>query len=347
MEEVAVADYNTLQMIAKGTPRETVTPKQLLAKAQLDASKTALNSIPANLSPKDRYRVFKRETRDVISHPDINDKMWELEEQAYPGSSFKSDTTNRINRELDQLPSDSERGDYFKNNASSWPSWLQKEYEMDIERSRIMGEGRALELSRINNKLNTEDAVNHITTRDDFKLSHAVGRRIHSEDLYSAIQYGYTPDEIHTDEAGRIAVSVQGALVPIYSLVQEDYNPIDPQEEYILYSDNYNMIDKMLAPKYKEAEQEYQLLDRENKRVLFDKLDTLGNNFTEHHNNIILDYAQLQFDPVAAVNQGLEKVVTKAIDQNIYTNEHDLIFDFIKKWEGLLQTSEKRGVKNV
>ncbi len=338
-------DYDILRSIATGSSAKKIaTPRQTYAKAQLDRARNTLDSIPSNITGKDRYLMWKRETRDWIPHPDNIEEMWELEDRAYPNGSFKQDSITKINNELEAMPSDTAKMDYYKKNASTWPEWLKKYYGSDIERSRTITENRALELSRINNKLATEDILNSFVSQENLYFNRAIAQRTHSEDIYNALSYGFT-NEITTNSEGRVSVPLGGGLAPVYALNPDQFPSIDPREEYILLNDTFKMVDDTISPYYHKSESDYRLIDRRNKSLLFTKLDKLGNKFTDQHYNIILDYAEMQSDPAEAVNEGLGSVITKRIDSNEYNSSFETALDFVQKWQEVLGTLDKRSKK--
>ena len=331
-----------LKNIATGNSKtNTPKPREVFADAQLSKAEQDLNNIPGNITGDDRYKMWKRSTRDWIPHPKNIEGMWKLEERAYPSSSFKQDTKNRINRELQALPSDTAKMDYFKREASRWPKWLQETYRPDIERERMLTENRNLELSRINNKLATEDILTSFISQGNLSFDRGVSQRVHSEDIYNALKYGFT-SEITTNGEGRVSVPLGGELAPVYALNPEMFPAVDPQEEYILLNDTFKMIDDIITPYYSKEESDYKVVEKANKRMLYEKLDKLGEKFTDQHSNIILDYAETQSNPADVINTGLSSVVSNNINKESYNNNFDTALDFINKWKSLLSTLERR-----
>jgi len=334
--------YDILKNIATGQPiKSSATPREVFASKQLQNAKESLDSIPNTVQEKERYKMWKRSTRDWIPHPDNIEGMWDIEEQAYPGTSFKQDTVNKINRELEASLSDTEKNDYFQRNAPQWPQWLRKKYKPDIDAGRLKAEQRVLGLSRVNNKVETRDIVNEFVSAPNLYLNSTVAKRVHSGDFFTAVKYGFTT-EITTDEDGRVAVPLDGGLVPVYALNPELFPAVDPREEYILLNDTFKMIDDIIDPYYSKSESDFKLVEKANKRQLYENIDTMGDKFTDQHVNIILDYAEGQPDPEDVINRGLSKTMSQAIDKDVYNSSFDIALDFVSKWQEVLSTLKKR-----
>lgn len=331
-----------LKNIATGqSSSSTATPREVFADVQLKKAEQDLKDIPSNIIGKDRYKMWKRSTRDVISHPNNVEGMWKLEEQAYPSKTFWQDTTNRINDELLALPSDTAKMDYFKKEAPKWPEKLQKQYNPDIERVRGLTENRALGLGRINHRFTTEDILTSFVGQENLSFDRAVAKRIHSEDIYNALLYGFTT-EITTNSEGRIAVPLGGQLAPVYAIDPDMFPAVDPREEYILLNDTYKMIDDFIDPYYTKSESDFKLIERSNRKMLYEKLDQLGGQFTDQHSDIILDFAETQRDPGDVINLGLASVVTNNINSDVYSSSFETALDFVNKWKDVLGTLERR-----
>ena len=342
LEVLVVANnYQTLKEIAKGPKNLQLSPKQVLAKSQLDYSKKVLDNIPSNVDSKDKYKIWKRETRDMIPHPDTIEEMWAMEEKVYPSNNFKQHTVNRINNSIEALSTTLMKSDYFKNNAPTWPKWLRKTYETDIAKIRTSVQKKNVGLARVNNQLATEDIMTNIVGQKNFKLNSTVAKRVHAEDTFMAMQLGFTT-EITTDDDGRISVPLEGSLAPVYSLDPANFPLVDPEEEYMVLEDTYKLIENIIDPHYKKVESDYALLDRKNTRTLAENIDRLGEGFTNYHSNFILEHAKLSPDPVSVINNGIGKIINKNIKVGNYTSSYDIALDFVGKWKQTLDVLKKR-----
>jgi hypothetical protein len=335
-----MVDYNTLLSVVRGKAGEILPkPRQQFAKAQIAKSEAYLADY-VELDAKTKYKGWLEETSGWYDHPDNVEYKWETEERLYPYGNFRAYTTDRINTELNTMKTPLERQTYFQNAAPVWPSWLMKEYEYDIERDRNLTEARNLELSRINNKLSTEDILNEVTTRGAFFLDGGVSMRMHAEDLQTALTYGYTT-EIHT-AGGRFVVPLDGQLKPVFSLSPESYPEVDPSEEYILLSDTYKMIEKAIKPYHAESLEDIHGTNVSNSKALYENIHRMGRGYEDFHNNIILDYAITQSNPFDIINTGLENKIYEDISVGMYETVEDAVVAFMDHWTSLLETLEKR-----
>jgi len=320
-----------LKAIANGQSQNTPKASEEFLKTQNRQSEDVISKL-GHLTPEDRYTSWRREIGDSLQDAEYK---WQTREKLYPGSDFKEHTLKNIDLDIKAQRSARDTYTYFQREYSGWSSWLQDHYREAAESTIPYLQQEELSMARINNKLATRDVLS--SQLKDLNFSGTQSVRAHAEDISKALKAGHT--KLHTDGNGRVAIPMDGELVPVFTL--EDSADASPLEELILLRDTKNLIEEIISPSVTASQNDFKAGIRANNRELFRRLfsDTSG-DLKEFEDDIIYNAARDELNQFETAFIGLKNSVMNGD----HANPWDALAQFIHRAYKFGQTIDKRSI---
>jgi hypothetical protein len=265
-----------------------------------------------------------------------------MDEELYTGTDFRSKAKKEIDFELKVARSKQDKYDFFQREVSKWPSWLQDEYKTQASNSLPYKNQRELSDARKNNKLATR-GMGGILSERLVGLSGNKSIKAHTEDLYRALSLDYEPTDLHVNEEGHIAVSVESKMTPVFALDEETYPKNAPMEDFILKRDMYGILEETIRPLVTTSQRDMASANRAKNRMLYKELekDTHG-DLEEFELDIIYNAGEDELEPNREMIKGLETITKR--DLHKFSSPFDAVASYIQKTKKLADLIDRRNL---
>jgi len=325
---------NKLREIAGGTNPSSQNKDDIYGQAQINKSEAWIKG-NESLDSKTKLESWSKEFGDWGFTPNNTEYYWETKEKLSPLSpnKFKEFTISDIRNTIDKLPTMGDKENYFRDNASTWPSYVLD--KLDGYFTNIRGANAGQELER--NRLSQIMDMKNIMSDKNLALNPNVSVESHAEEIIKAYDMGYT-GEIDVDKDGRVSIPLDGKTVPVYTLP----NPsLSMEEEFISRKDLSPVVKSRIKPMLKTSRQEQNRTETKTKKALLNRIKT-GEIPREFRANVIIDGVIDEKDPAAEARKFLLESIEHNDKKGLYATSKEMFLDYMEQYKELGNTVLRR-----
>lgn len=196
----------------------------------------------SDLPQEKKLEEWMKSVTDWTFTPNNREYYWQTMENLSTLSpeKFKEFTINDVRGELDSYGEMSDKEQYFRDNANTWPSYVLDYLGGYFD--NIKGTNYAMELER--NRISQVVEMKDLLAKLTFDLDPDVSLETHTDDLVKAYDMGYN-EEIASDNTGRISIVQDGSRIPVYTLPDPE---LTLQEQMISLNDLRGIAKDNLKP---------------------------------------------------------------------------------------------------
>ena len=318
-----------------GSKKEVAVDKSdTFGQAQMNKSDQWI-STNSNEEPNKKFAKWMEEFSDWGFTSNNTDYYWDTMQTLSPmnPNDFQEYTTEDIRSTIDRLPNLEEKENYFRDNASTWPSYTLE--NLGGYFSNIRGANAGKELER--NRLGQVIEMKNLLDKNTYELNPNVSIEAHTAEMVKAYDMGYK-DEIRVDNSGRLTIPLDGERVAVYTLP----NPsLSVEEEFISLNDLRGVVKQRFKPMLDMTRKEQIRVEEKTKAALLGRIKK-GEIPKEFRSNVIIDGVLREEDPVAAAKTVMLESINYKLEQGLYNSLSEMYSDYEGQYIDLFDKISRR-----
>ncbi len=325
---------NKLKEIVYGPPAERLSSDDTYGQAQINKSNDWLEK-HSSLDKKELSEEWLKEFSDWGFTSNNREYYWETLGEISPldNEKFKDFTVEDIRKTIDAFPTLEDKENYFRDNASTWPSYVLDSLSGYFTNIRGANAGKDLERNRLGQIME----MRQVLKEKNFKLNPNVSIESHTEEMIKGYDMGYR-NEIEVNEEGRLSIPLDGEQVALYTIPEL---PLSMEESFISLNDLRGVVKDSFKPMLDTSRKEQNRIERRTKKALLNRIKT-GEIPKEFRSNVIIDGVLEDKDPAASAKIILLEGIKKKMKSNAYPSIKDMYMDYKNQYLDLMDKLKRR-----
>ena len=325
---------NKLKEIASGPKTKVLSNDDTYGQAQINKSDQWLSDND-RLSPKEKTSEWLKKFSEWGFTANNTEYYWETLGSISPleNEHFKEFTTEDIRSTVDNIHSLEDKENYFRDNATTWPSYVLDSLSGYFANIRGANSGKDLERNRLGQVME----MKQILKEKSFELNPSVSLESHTEEMIKGYDMGYK-DEIEINEEGRLSIPLDGVRVPLYTIPELQ---LSMEESFISLNDLRGVVKDKFKPMLERSRSDQNRTERKTKRALLNRVKT-GEIPKEFRSNVIIDGVLEDKDPATSAKTVLLQVINEKFKANSYESVNEMFLDYKTQYMDLMDKVTRR-----